>query len=247
MEIIELVQLLMGMTSKVDLLKNKVAMLEDEVDRLRLRKLERMPDDFNALQSDVLQYFSLIGSGLDSNDIPLNRIVAIKAYCKDADRDFFDTIVSSTNRFLDILGYDIVRELPAVKGSWWQKWFVRSREELTKEENQERLQKAERALELKYLSKEQSEVDMRQAEAASILLKSLPDKSTAAIQVGSLLIVKNWDNRKDSILVKTLSNRDLIFLERNQHLLKQPQTMLEALAGNNSQEQLELKETQQDD
>ena len=223
----------------------KVDILENDVYQLRHHALERMPDVFNALQYDVLQYFSLLGSGLDSKDIPLNRIVTIKAYCEDVDKDLFDTIVSSTNGLLDILGYDIVRELPATKGSWWQKWFVRSREELTKEENQERIHKAERALELKYLTKEQSEIDKRQAEAAAILLKSLPEKSSAAIQVGSLLIVKKTGNGEDSILVKTLSNKDLIFLERNQHLLKQPQTMLEALAGNIPKDQPELKNTQQ--
>lgn len=53
----------------------------------------------------------------------------------------------------------------------------------------------------------------------------------AAIQIGSLLIIKTIASRGPVVKVRVLSQRELIYLESNQGLLSIPSEVLQRLTG----------------
>ena len=76
----------------------------------------------------------------------------------------------------------------------------------------------------------QSIVDKNEAEAAAVLLNAIDDVTNAAIQIGSLLVVKTLDaNNSVAVRIRTLSSNEMIHLEKNQNLLTKPDHVLEEL------------------
>lgn len=109
-------------------------------------------------------------------------------------------------------------------------WWARSKVALTSDEVVERLKKIERALELEHIERPQSEVDRALSQGAAELIKAFENSSTAVAQLGSLLIVKMPDRAGSSaVMVRNLSQRELIFLENNPELLTKPAELLAAL------------------
>jgi hypothetical protein len=133
-------------------------------------------------------------------------------------------------------GFITAYDYPEQSGSWWKKFWFKTTESLKSDEVKERLDKAERALELNYLDKPQSEANKNQAEAASCLIKSLENVPNACIQTGSLLLVKITVDGNASLMSKTLSINELRHLEENQSLLKNPNMILDWLQGANKKQ-----------
>lgn len=121
----------------------------------------------------------------------------------------------------------IKKKLPVVKGSLFQKMFARAKDILTSEELKERLDQAEHGLKLNTITKQQSEIDLNQAEAVSKILNSISEVENAAIKIGSLLIVKTTISGNPNIAVKNLSLKEMLVLENEPSLLKSPVELLE--------------------
>ena len=120
--------------------------------------------------------------------------------------------------------------------SFWRKWSVVSKDVLSNEEVAERLQKAEKALELKYLDRPQSEITSEQVAAAAQLIKALDTVHEAAAQIGSLLVLKRTDSDGRSyIATRTLTYKEMRLLEMHPDLLRQPSLLLNALESTSSQ------------
>jgi len=100
----------------------------------------------------------------------------------------------------------------------------------------ERLQKIERAIELKAIDKPQADVDEKQASAIAKLINCLDKVPNAAIQAGSVLVVKLTTPKGPVIQARTLSQEEMVELENNQLLLQDPAKVLGKLtaACNNS-------------
>lgn len=62
-------------------------------------------------------------------------------------------------------------------------------------------------------------------------LENTPD---AVCLVGSILTVKITNEGSPRVYVRTLTPEEMIFLSQNQHLLKNPDTILECLSSCNS-------------
>lgn len=168
--------------------------------------------------------------GLDLNDMPLHRFLPIRVYLTKADKQQISQVSKAMNNFAKAFGFEISDDFPAETGSWWKRWFVKTREVISQPELTNRLEKIERALELKGLHKPQSDVDKNEAEATATLIKALENTPNAAIQVGTLLIVKGEDNSgKAYVQSRTLSPDEMICLEKNRHLFSAPQEILKNL------------------
>jgi hypothetical protein len=116
------------------------------------------------------------------------------------------------------------------RGSWRYKWWVRSKEALTHPELTHRLKRLEHAVELQGLSKPQAEVDEKQAVAAARLIEALRGTPNAACQVGSVLVVKSTDAvHGERVVVRTLTVRQMMAIERDDQLLTDPQGLLKRL------------------
>ena len=167
--------------------------------------------------------------GIDINEYPVSKFIPVKVYLSEHPQENISEVIDSIGMFIDSIGFLFSDEFPSKRGSWWKSWFGKSKEVMTSEEFTDRLKKGERAIELATLDKVQSEVNKNNSEAASNLIGALADVENAAIQIGSLLLVKVTNSNTSSIHTRQLTNKEMILLEKNQSLLHQPTTIIEQL------------------
>jgi hypothetical protein len=92
-----------------------------------------------------------------------------------------------------------------------------------------RLEKGERAIELKVLDAQQADVDQKQAEATARLIEALRDTPEAVIQAGSVLLVKTSTPVGQSIVCRTLTAEEMIRIKREPGLFEKPVQLLEMI------------------
>jgi hypothetical protein len=201
--------------------------------------LDKLASFQKTAETDLHCYLAVQSFGLDLASVPLPRFIPIRVYLSEASRDVIDAVVRAVEGMSYAFGFVVSEEFPAEKGSWWKKWFVKTKEALTQPEVQQRLDKLERALELTGLMQPQANVDKIEAEAAATLIKAVEDVPNVAIQTGSLLLVKTTRKRGGKcVQVRTLTQREMIHLERHQDMLSSPATILERLTEANGVDQL---------
>lgn len=109
-------------------------------------------------------------------------------------------------------------------------WLSRSKQALTSAEVTERLAQVERALQLQYVHKPQSEVTLASGSAAAQLIAALEHTPQAVIQIGTLLLIKMTVDSAGSIYVRTLSEKELALLSAHPDLFASPARLLSMLA-----------------
>jgi hypothetical protein len=134
-----------------------------------------------------------------------------------------------------MLDWVFAADYPVESGSLFKRWFVRTGHPTTPAAVGERLQKIERAIEVQGLAGPQADVDFVEAQAAATVIGAIPRDVPAAAQIGSLLVI-NIPGK--AFMSRTLTTNELIQLERNQDVLKDPATTLDrlkALSGSNDE------------
>lgn len=203
--------------------EEKLNSLSNNVDAVEAKQKITSKELHNYL---IYQYL-----GEDLSSIKLDRFIPVRVYLSDENERDVRKVSDAIDKLLASFGFEFSDDFPAEKGSWWKKWFAKSKEVATQPEVTDRLEKIERAIELKGLHKPQAEVDKAQAEAIAALTAAVKDIPNVAIQAGSILLVKTTDSNRDPCLqVRTLSTKELIFLENNQHLLCKPATVMQSLS-----------------
>jgi hypothetical protein len=202
-----------------------------------LRQIETLQGEVQALKAktDIVQIetHSLLAIqtlGLSVERVQSIRFVPIRAYIDQTPDGAIDDISAAITAVLSAYGFTVADEFPEIKGSWFKKWFAKSKEALTQPGVIERLEKIERAFELKVIDKPQADVDERQASAISKLIKALGKVPNAAIQAGSVLVVKLSTAKGIVIQARTLSQEEMVELENNQLLLQDPSEVLGRLS-----------------
>jgi CspA family cold shock protein len=154
----------------------------------------------------------------------------------------FETYVSSPNALdalrlasavdviLEDVGFLRPRQIDLRSGSWWRRAASRLRAGVTSEEVVERLQKAERALELAALGERQATVDAKTAEAAATIMREVRDQDRVAVRLGSLLCVKYNDGHGDVLVLKQLTEAERRALDHFGGLTAKPERTLELLS-----------------
>lgn len=113
---------------------------------------------------------------------------------------------------------------------WYRRWFRTGRDVVSKQGVQQRLEMAERALELRAVGLPQAQVDKEIVTATAELLRSFSGIDSIAMQLHSLLIVKTTDAQgKSTVMACTLTAVQLKVLERTPRLLQDPQQLLMVL------------------
>ncbi|MXO06820.1 hypothetical protein [Flavobacterium sp. HBTb2-11-1] len=126
--------------------------------------------------------------------------------------------------FLNVLktvDLELTKEYPSIKGSWIKKFWVGTKN-FSKSEILTRLEKIERGVELQYIDKVQSEVDLNTANAIGILLAQTKDIPQFSSLVGSLLFAKTTINGESRIFAQTLTQDQLAILKENPTLIHNP-------------------------
>ena len=201
------------------------------IERQMSSGIEDLTQAQRSLQSDVHSYLAAQSLGLDLDAILLRRFVPVRVYLSEASSADVERVTRAVEESSSVFGFAIADDFPAESGSWYKKLFIKTKEVATQPEVKDRIDKLERALQLKGLHEPQSQIDKNEAEAAATLIKAIEKIPNAAIQTGSLLLVKlsNPDG-DDCLQVRTLSQREMIQLEKNQHLLTHPATVLHELS-----------------
>jgi hypothetical protein len=219
------------------LLRHNRGRVERPVDRAAGDKLQfgpqqrRLVERIDMLQKDSHNYFAFLSLGIDLRNVPLTRFLPMRVYLDTTGRDEIDGMVDALNRALDAFGFTISDEFPEETGSWFKRWFGKTKDAVAQPEVQERLAKVERALEFQGLHLPQAQADKNQADAIAALIGSVERVPTAAIQAGSILLVKtNAANGAPCIQVRTLTQQQMILLEKNQRLLASPNDAFEKLS-----------------
>jgi hypothetical protein len=170
-----------------------------------------------------------LGQGLDY--VPLARGMPIRLYLDDPDDEHalrtLRAVADALKDVLDGINFEVAAEDPVETGSLFKTWWGRSRDPATAEAFRERLEKLERAAELQALDKPQAQVDFVEAQAVRVLVDALPDDIPSAVQIGSLLVLSIPGQ---GLIARTLSRTELVHLERNQEVLRDPATTIDRLA-----------------
>lgn len=192
--------------------------------------LDEAERSLKALSADTHAWLSFQSLGLSSAEIRLPRIVPLRVYLSEVAGDAIDNVSQAIQGVLEAFGLKLADEFPAIRGSWFKKWFAKTAEAMTQPEVADRIKKLERALELKGLGQPQAEIDEKQASAAAKLMEALKDTPNAAIQVGSILLIKRLTEAGSTVQIRTLTPTELMHLENNQALLMSPENLLQRLS-----------------
>jgi hypothetical protein len=100
-----------------------------------------------ANQQETHLFISLLSMGLNLAEVRTPRLLPVRVYLGRADQQNTITVAKQVERLLATFGFVVADDFPAESGSWWKKWFVKTKNVVTQPEMQDRLQKVERALE----------------------------------------------------------------------------------------------------
>jgi hypothetical protein len=203
-----------------------------------LRQLEDMRKDVNNIQSktksieiDTHTLLAIQALGLPSDEVQLTRYVPIRAYIDETPLGAIGAVSSAVVDVLKAFGFTVADEFPEIRGSWFKKWFAKTQDVVSQPEVRDRLEKIERAVELKGIGRPQAEVDDIQASAIAKLVGALDKVPNAAIQAGSVLVVKLTTPNGPVIQARTLTQEEMVALENNQLLLQDPAKVLGRLSA----------------
>lgn len=187
--------------------------------------------NIDLIKKDIYPYLSALSNGIDFSEIKIIRYYPLRIYSSEhKNMEAISKLMDAIESFYKIFGFEIADEYAPEFHSWFKKWFLKSKDLLSKEEVKERLEKAERALELMHIQKHQASIDKDLAEAASNVLKATENIPNVACQIGSILLVKITNNNIPKVMMRSLSPKEMIHLEKNQGLLNNPHNILEELS-----------------
>ncbi|MEU5152927.1 hypothetical protein [Glycomyces sp. NPDC021274] len=114
---------------------------------------------------------------------------------------------------------------PPEIGSWFRRFWARTQAGTAHLSAEQVAAELERKLRIEVFDKAQAVIDNQQATGAAALIAALQGERHACIRVGSLLVLKV----NGKLLVNTLTQYQLAWLERNQNLLRDPAGLLQGL------------------
>jgi hypothetical protein len=156
--------------------------------------------------------------------------ISVAIYLDTDAADVAALCVRYVDELVEALGYNGPIDAVTESGSFIRHSWARIKRSLTSEEVTERLIKAERAVELRYLDSYQVEVDSKIADTVTKLVQSLEGVPNACIRAGSLLLIKYTRDERPVLLTRNLSQQEIKTLEKFPGIQQDPQKTLESLA-----------------
>lgn len=119
------------------------------------------------LSASTHEWLAVQSLGLDTASVKMTRFVPLRVFLSDTPRKSVAEVSEAVRLLLETFGFGISDDFPPILGSWYKKWFAKTIDAATQPEVLERLEKIERAVELKGLGQPQADIDSKQAEAVS--------------------------------------------------------------------------------
>lgn len=191
------------------------------------------------LQEELHSYLMARSLGLEPDLMKLHRFVPVQIYLPENDKLQIEQITKAVADFADKLGLEITDNFPPEIGSWFKRFFFKTKEVMSQPEVRKRLDKVEHAIELMTLQRHQADIDKAEADAAATLIKNIENIPNVVLQVGSILLIKRTTQENGAqIIARTLTPEEMICLHRNQHLLANPEELLKELSNSSQPKQL---------
>ena len=221
-------------------LKSAVGFQRGVIDDLRdachdlAKMIKGLEKSLNETTSDLETMIWLSQSGHNLDDVPLRRPAPVRIFVGDPVPHVgaLHRLSKAVVLLASDLGYDVSRDYEAQQGSWYKRFWIKTKEVATKDEVVSRVTKMEKVLENQLLGQGIANKSKKDAESTSMLLNALENIENAAIQLESILLVKvTGPDGKPIVSVKALSTDEIIAIEKNKRLLKQPDRILDELAA----------------
>ena len=178
---------------------------------LRSLKKKAKPDETNVLQFSISKCF------------PVRVFISNEKAKKE--------VSEAIDSFLANFGIELFDIGKSETGSFFKNCAAIFKKQVSNENFEEDIKKIKHSLELHAIKKIQSESDKNQAEAASTLIQSLKDVENAAIQIGSILVIKCTNSEgKQQICVRTLTTKEMIYIEEHPEIIKDPRSIVAKLS-----------------
>jgi anti-sigma B factor antagonist len=141
-----------------------------------------------------------------------------------AESDGHREVQEAVTRLAEAMDVEVVYAFDPVVGSWYRELLARIKRSESLPSFEEQAASATRALNNQLTNKGQADIDSALAEAVSKLIASVGDRD-AVIQIGSIFFVQH----SSVIAARNLTPGELLHLERNPVLLKNPAAALQHL------------------
>jgi len=175
----------------------------------------------DSTQKELHAFLAVQSLGIEPGGVSLHRFVPVRLYLSSADDEQIWEVTEAINSFVSAFGFDVSDEFPAEEGSWWKRWYIRTKETITRSKLSAILKDIEQALRLRFIDGPQSEVDNRYAQVVESLAKATENSKDVMAQVGPVLYVKEEDPQGEShVRILHLNRRQLTSLERNPNELR---------------------------
>lgn len=206
-----------------------------ELDEL-LNRIKSLEDKVSELDEENKTIKRVIGDLLEGqNELNEKRIqyISTEIYLDTNNSDVIFQIYSAVTDFIKVIDFIKVLDNKAEKGSWYKKFYSKSKKVLTSDEVVDRLKKIEYGIEANTILKQQSEIDKNQSEALANIIKSMDRVDNGIVRIGSLLVIKITDSvtKAVNIQVRTLTVLEMYAINQRPSLLRNPESLLDNLAN----------------
>jgi hypothetical protein len=194
----------------------------------RIDTLTKQADEIQVRQLESLQVLS--ASDALAND-SFRRVVPSSIYLGNVDVEAATRLQEALREAANEIGFEIVHEGPLEFGSIFQRLFAKTKEAMKSDEVQLRLQKLERALELKHLDSVQATTDLALSKAAKNISDILSKQDEGIVCLGSVYGIKV---RHAPLIIIALSQEEMLAIAKDPSLKRSPDKLLEILTEQRS-------------
>jgi len=206
----------------------------DELNNRFEDRIYLLENSLRESQNDQLSMRWLISLGYMGSSSTAAQAIPVRVFPKQTlSIRVQQQLQSAIEALLEKFGFDVSLDLPGEFGSFWKRLWAKASGVVSQKEVVDRLKKIERSIETHHIDKPQAEANKANAESFSMIMNSLGNVDDACIQIGNILIVKHTPrgdvDSGGKLLVRTLSIQEMIALEEDQSLLKDPASILRRL------------------
>jgi hypothetical protein len=212
----------------IQLLKHQNNFLESQSafgESSKRKNLDIIYEHIRRLSLEVAEFQHEICESKEFRNISIRRMLPISIYL--SGQGLPHRAENSLKEALTCIGFNAFAWDNRELSSWYRRLFARSRDALTSQEVTERLQKVERAIQIKGIDLPQTEADLNHARAASEVLKAIEHEQSAAILLGSLCVLKV----DGAVFVISLTQEQMTSIRDCPQLLRRPDELHSLLFG----------------
>jgi hypothetical protein len=216
---------------EVDILRSSVKRLGPQIAKDIEAQVFRATRNDRTAAIDLYTHLAMAFLHLPADDVPQHRVVPVRIYVSEHDDRLVGALEESLWMVLKHHGFEEAFAFPGETGSWRRRLFARTRKAATSDEARVLIDEVRQAAEAP-LARSQAETAAVHVEAAAKLVETLGKTDIGAFYMPPFLYMQyvGPDGRRH-VISRSLSPREMVQLERHQHLLERPDALLQMLSS----------------